>query len=248
MIDTKSPWFFPSVVFSVALFLGLSVLGSGVRNLNNEQTLTVSGKADEIVTSDTARWTIGLSQSTGVSNFKDGAANVERDLKAIVGFLKSKGIKDEEITSKPVSTSPQYDYSSNGDIQKSTGNLSGYNLSQNITIETTQVELLSQIGKDISELAGSGVVFSSNPIEYYYSKADDKKIELVAKATSDAKKRAEQISKSAGSKIGKLKSASQGVTQITATNSTEISDFGYLDTENIKKRITVIVKTEFELK
>jgi hypothetical protein len=57
--------------------------------------------------------------------------------------------------------------------------------------------------------------------------------------------RAGKIVESAGSNLGKLRSASMGVMQITPVNSTDVSDYGYYDTTSIEKQITAIVRASF---
>jgi len=52
---------------------------------------------------------------------------------------------------------------------------------------------------------------------------DELKVEMLAKATENAKLRAENMVKATGNRIGFMRSAKMGVFQITPVNSTEIS-------------------------
>ena len=71
---------------------------------------------------------------------------------------------------------------------------------------------------------------------------------MLEEASKNAKERAEAIAKSTGNKVGNVKSASQGVFQVTQKNSTEVSDYGSYDTSTVDKKITAIVRASFEVK
>ncbi|WP_420795975.1 SIMPL domain-containing protein [Desulforamulus profundi] len=98
------------------------------------------------------------------------------------------------------------------------------------------------------ELIEQGVVFESQPPQYFYTKLNDLKVNMLAEATKDAKLRAEKMASSTGSRIGSQRSAKMGVFQITAVNSNEISDYGINDTSSIEKEITAVVNVEFSVK
>jgi hypothetical protein len=48
--------------------------------------------------------------------------------------------------------------------------LVGYSLSQGLTIQSTDVDNIEMISRDITDLIGSGVNFISQAPEYYYTK------------------------------------------------------------------------------
>ncbi|WDU83639.1 SIMPL domain-containing protein [Caloramator sp. Dgby_cultured_2] len=126
--------------------------------------------------------------------------------------------------------------------------IESYRLSQTIEITSNDVDELTKISREATELINLGVQFESYPPQYYYTKIADLKVDMLGLATKDAMQRAEQIAKNTGIKIGKLKSAKMGVFQITAPYSTEVSDYGIFDTMSINKEITAVVNCEFEIK
>jgi hypothetical protein len=85
-------------------------------------------------------------------------------------------------------------------------------------------------------------------LEYYYNKLADLRLDLLTKATENAKERAQRIAQSTGAQINFLQSAATGVFQVTAKNSVDVSDYGVYDTTSIDKKITAVVKTSFSLK
>ena len=68
------------------------------------------------------------------------------------------------------------------------------------------------------------------------------------KAANDAKARANSALKVNGNKTGKILNVKTGVFQITAPDSTMVSDGGMNDTETIEKKVSAVVKVTFEIK
>ena len=83
--------------------------------------------------------------------------------------------------------------------------------------------------------------------EYFYTKLDELKLEMLAKATQNAKLRAENMVKATGNKIGSIRSARMGVFQITPVTSTEISDWGVNDTTSLEKKVMAVVTVSFAI-
>ena len=123
-----------------------------------------------------------------------------------------------------------------------------YNLVQNITVQSGDVQKISDLAKNVSSLTSNGMLFATSSLEFYYSKLPDVRVELLSNAVADAKARAEQLAGAGGKKIGALQSASSGVVQVMAPNSVEVSDYGTYDTSSVNKEIMVTVKANFEIR
>ncbi len=65
---------------------------------------------------------------------------------------------------------------------------------------------------------------------------------MLAKATANAKLRAENMIKASENKIGFLRSAKMGVFQITPITSTDVSDYGYNDTSSLDKKVMLLCR------
>ena len=70
---------------------------------------------------------------------------------------------------------------------------------------------------------------------------------MLAKATGNAKVRAESMVKVSGNKIGFMRSAKMGVFQITPVTSTDVSDYGYNDTSSLDKKVMAVVSAAFAI-
>ena len=92
---------------------------------------------------------------------------------------------------------------------------------QSVEIESKEVDKIEKVSREITELLNQGVQFYSQAPRYYYTKLADLKIEMISKATEDARLRAENIAKFSGGNLSTLESAKMGIFQITGQNSGE---------------------------
>ena len=127
--------------------------------------------------------------------------------------------------------------------------LLGYGMSQSIQIESKEVDKIERISREITELLNQGVQFYSEAPRYYYTKLADLKIEMISKATGDARLRAEKISEFSGGQLGELESAKMGVFQITGQNSKEDYSWGgTFNTSSRKKTASITMKLVYKVK
>ena len=233
------------VVFG--FILGLSLIISATigsltfYKLRSMDYISTTGSAKKAVVSDKVKWASSITRAIKQSTIKDGYTKLDADLKEVKAFFATNEIPTEAIDISPVFMNEVYEQNPGTDKK--------YNLVQNITIQSADVQKISDLSKNTSSLVTEkGVMFSTNSLEYYYSNLPAVRVELLANAVGDAKARAEQLAKAGGKKIGPLQSASSGVVQVMAPNSVEVSDYGMYDTSSINKEIMVTVKASFEIK
>ena len=80
-----------------------------------------------------------------------------------------------------------------------------------------------------------------------YRQLDELKLEMLARATENAKQRAQNMAKATGNHIGPIRSAKMGVFQITPINSTEVADYGVNDLSALDKKVTAVVMATFAI-
>jgi len=112
-------------------------------------------------------------------------------------------------------------------------------------VRSNDVQKIAQVAREATELINQGILIESNSPQYYYTQIGDLKIEMLGEAAKDAKVRAERIASSTGNSIGSVRSAKMGVLQITAADSTEVSDSGVYNTSTIEKDMTAVVNIGF---
>lgn len=117
-----------------------------------------------------------------------------------------------------------------------------------MSITSTDIDKIESISRDISGLIESGVQFASEEPEYYYTKLDELKLDLIKEATENAKNRIDLMAQGTGANVGELLNANLGVFQITAQNSnTEYSYGGYFDTSSRKKTASITVRLNYSI-
>ena len=246
----------PALIIGIALIIcALIAAYAALRIRNAGNVVTVTGSAEKIVTSDTAKWTSNISRNVGPSELKTGSALLKKDVETVRSYFFNQGIKETELTVQPPTISPVCDSQTNT-IYDKFGNQScgggaprGWSLQQAVIVESGDIKKISDLSQKAGDiLIGQGLVFSSQTLEYYYSKLTNLRLELLAAATKNAKERAKQIAENTGSKIGSIQSSSMGVFQVTAKNSVDVSDYGTYDTSSIDKKVTAIVRAAFQLR
>ncbi|MBP6855554.1 MAG: SIMPL domain-containing protein [Candidatus Pacebacteria bacterium] len=239
------------VILGIALVAVSYVISLTLYNIKaSENIISVAGSSEQVIRSDVVKWRATISRTSGVDNLKQVSAQMQKDLQAVLLYMKANGVAENEITVGVMNTNTMYPYGNGYYAEKGdgSGQITGYSLAQDVTVQSSNVEVITKAAQGATALTNQGIVFSSGGLEYYYSKLADLKLQMLAKATEDAKQRAQKIAQSTGARVGALKSASMGVFQVTPVNSTELSDYGYYDTTSIDKQITAIVRTSFILK
>lgn len=232
-----------ALILSAGLIISTFIVTDGIVEIKGNRSITVTGSAKQQIKSDLIEWTGSFSCQSQL--MPEAYTKLKADSEKIKKYLKEKGISEEDMVFSSIDTNPVHEVNYNGQY---TNNIIAYRLYQRVQISSTDVDKLSRIAREATELINEGIEFQSFSPQYYYTKIADLKVSMLAEATKDAKNRAEQISQNTGSNIGALKSAKMGVFQITPLYSTEVSDYGINDTSSLDKEITAVVTCTFEMK
>ncbi|TSC58254.1 MAG: hypothetical protein Greene041619_685 [Candidatus Peregrinibacteria bacterium Greene0416_19] len=234
----RSPFTVPAAILGISIVLAAGIAGHAAVRAKNTDTISITGSAQRRITSDAAKWRLTLSRQTDAAGLRDASAQVEQDLRVLKSYLKKSGLPDAAVTVAPVSVDSVY--TSDGPAM--------YNVHQDVVMESEDVAQISRVAQGATALLTGGAVLSTTGLEFYYSKLAELKIAMLAEATRDAQMRAARIAESAGSRLGKLKSAAQGVFQITPVHSTDVEDYGMYDTSTVEKQITSVVRATFTVR
>ena len=232
------------VCIAVATIASSMILSQGflkVMKFTREQ-ITVTGSAQKDITSDFIVWRGEFTRRD--ADLKAAYAGLKADYEKVKRHLESKGVRESEINFSAVSTTTFYKKNEKGN---DTNDIQGYTLGQAVEIRSSDVNRITEVSRQATDLIAEGVEFSSGSPEYFYTKLDELKIEMLAKASENAKARADNMVRAAGNRIGFMRSARMGVFQITPANSTEISDWGMNDTSSLYKKVTAVVNVNFAI-
>jgi hypothetical protein len=199
----------------------------------------VTGSTRETISSDQIRWNASFSREVPVANLKAGYEMIKKDQSEVLAYMVEQSIATSDVVFSTVALEKPYEYNQN--LPKN------YILRQNVLIRSNDVEKVTGLAQNVQRLIDRGVVFSSSPLEYYYSELPRLRVSLLPAAIKDAKSRAEIIAKSSGRRLGYVQSVNMGPVQVLAINSTGVSDYGNYDTSSKEKEVMVAVNAVFRL-
>lgn len=227
------------VLAAALIALGLAGAGwfasQGMAHLRTaDRYVTVKGSAEKIVDADLVVWP--LSQTVGGNELGAVQSQLDANTQTIRSFLTSAGFKEDEIVVSPPRLEDRwaYSYGDNRPPER-------YRYSNTVTLRSSRVaEALAALRRS-GDIVSRGVMLNTDEgggPDFDYTRLNDIKPALIAEATSNARKSAEQFAKDSGARIGGIRSANQGVISI------ENRDAG---SPQIKK-IRVVTTVEYFLK
>ncbi len=232
-----------AAVLAIGLVVASAIIGwSYTKSKKGDESITVTGSAKKRIQSDLIVWSASITAQS--EQLSDAYKQLAENMPKVKKYLTDKGISENQITISSIDSVQERNRDSEG-VQ--TGKVTGYSLKQTIQVNSVEVEKVSQIAREATELINQGIFIESSSPQFLYTKLGEMKIEMLAEAAKDAKNRAEQIAKSTGNSIGTVRSAKMGVMQITPADSNEVSDYGMNDTSSFNKDITAVVNVSFAI-
>lgn len=236
-------------IFSVAMIATVWIGGKWFnRTRGHARTVSVVGMAQRDFDSDLIVWDISYDVLN--SNINEGYSELKAMTSTLKEYFKEQGIDEVKIDFKSVLNDMETDYVYNRETHTSQNVFVGYRLTQQVRIESSDVDRIEKVQRQVGDLLDRGVRIKENRLSYYYTKLADLKIEMLAEATNNAKDRAETIAQNAGSRLDDLQTANMGVFQITAPNSPD-EDYswgGTFNTSSKKKRATINMRLTYTVR
>jgi uncharacterized protein len=227
-----------SLIMALAVGGGLVKVGAGFA-ARTDNGITVTGSAKTTATADNVVWTLNVALSRPL--VADAVQKVGADVDAVSAYLTKGGISADALTLGAVSTYANEEWQ-NGN---NTGRILSYRASRDITVRTSDVQLVYKLSQGIGTLLQNGVTVNNYGPQYYISTLPDLRPQLLEEAMKDAKTRAIAITKAVGGSVGAVQSVKSGVFQVTTPDSTMVSDGGAYDTSTIEKTVTSTVSVTF---
>jgi hypothetical protein len=207
-----------------------------------DQVVSVKGYAELPIVSDRAEWSARIVERHADRTQAYVTMSQQRD--RVLGYLQSRGFTQEQVSLGPVHINEVHVQTDKG---VETNAIEFYEVSQSYSIASSNVEAVSLAARDSGELIALGLSLQSYSPTYLYTKLDDMKLTMLSEATANARDRAERMIAGSGGRLGTVRSASQGVFQITPAFSTEVSGYGQNDTSSINKVIKAVVTVEYAI-
>lgn len=232
---------FGSLILAIGLTLGGFFPGYYYYKTHiKNNTVTVKGLAEKNVTADLAIWKLKFVITD--NDLRLAQQKITNQAAEIKSFLKNQGFNEDEITVERIETNDLMANPYRGNEVTS----SRFILTQSITIKSNNVTLVEQTIPQTDKLIAQGIIFDNNEgysVSYIFTKLNDVKPQMLAEATQNAKKAAEEFAKNSQSKVGKIRRANQGVFSILPQEQT-INSY---ESQQINKTIRVVSTVEYWL-
>ena len=237
-----------TLAISASIILGLLIIGNAYKyKFKAAETISVTGLSEKDFTSDLIVW--GGSFSRSDFELKAAYASLKQDETSIRNYLNSKGIPDSSIVFTAVTMTKDFQRKYDEKGNEISSEFTGYSLTGNVRVESHEIDRVEKLSREITELLEKGIELNSNAPEYYYTKLNELKIDLLAKASADAKNRAETIANNSGSSLQGINKATMGVFQITGKNVNEDYSYGgAFNTSSKLKTASITLKVDYRLK
>ncbi len=236
-----------TLLIAIAAIVVSAILANGYNyKFKTKNTLPVTGSSEYNFEADLIVWTGSYMRSS--MDLKEAYSLLKQDEMRVRDYLRSKGISPKEAIFSSVTISRQYNETFDERGNRTSSTFNGFQLSQRVRVESSSIEKVEIISREVTGLLEAGVELNSDEPQYYYTKLKDVKIKLLQEAGEDARRRAETIAKAGHSDLGKLRKANMGVFQITGRNSNEEFTYGgAFNTASKSKTATITVRLEYEL-
>lgn len=193
------------VIVSIVISLGFSSINP------KEASVSVRGLAQREVNADLAVWQ--LSFGLGDNNLENLQKSIKEKSEIVSLYLKDKGLneRDFSVLSPSITNNLLDPYINQEKMQYI------YIAKLNFLIRTDKISAVKKANEGLLELVDKGIAIKQdyeNKINYEFTKLNDIKPEMIALATKNARKAAEQFAKDSNSNLGKIKHATQGLFSI----------------------------------
>ncbi|MEQ8966271.1 MAG: SIMPL domain-containing protein [Azospirillaceae bacterium] len=237
----------PLVAAALVLALGIAAAGwfaaRGLVELRaGDRYVTVKGIAEREVRADLAIWPLRFVATADALG--EAQAKIDADTATIRAFLEARGLAGEAVTTEPPSVIDRLaqPYQS-GPID------SRFIVNGGVTVRSTDVDAVDAASREVGALVESGVILAGDggpnagTPAYLFTGLSAVKPEMIAEATANARRGAEQFAADSGSRVGGIRTANQGLFQILARDDAP----GLWEARQIDKTVRVVSTIEYRL-
>lgn len=225
-------------IFSPQIFIGLGLvaagvaIGGGITNLKKyDQAVSVRGLDEQSVKSNESSWNLGFVVSG--NSFAEVQAKVTKNQKQVEAFLLEKGFAAEELQRGFIQVTDNANWRKDAVVR--------FEARSSVTVSTNKVDLVEKSKDQTKELFDQGVILTDSRVKYYFTDLNSVKPAMLRNAAANAKEAAEAFSRDAQVKLGRIKSATQGLFSISAPNSEYDSE------STLLKKVRVVTQVNYFL-
>ncbi len=238
------------VALALCIALAGWFVGNGVTHIRTaDRFVTVKGVAEREVKSDLALWPIRFAVTD--DNISLAQNRINQNVGKVMTFLSANGIDstEAELQTLRVTDVLANPYSR----PERPGNR--FIIEQTVTVRSDDPERVRAASQKVGELVNAGVVLTSGGQwggtggpTYVFRRLNDLKPSMIAEATAEARKAAEQFAKDSKSRLGGIHRASQGVFVILPRDASGDQGPGMGEQTQIFKVVRVVTTVEYLLR
>lgn len=200
-----------ALIIGAAIVIAGAMLPAAVCKLKSyDRTVDVKGLCEKEVKADKVIWP--LTYKVVGNDLNAALGETEANNKAILDFLKAGGLESGEITVSAPVISDKFanEYGNNDRVYR-------YLLTSVVTVCSNNVDKVLALRDNQAALLKKGIALAEsweNRTEFKFEALNDIKPEMIEEATANAREAALKFAKDSDSRLGKIKTASQGTFSI----------------------------------
>ncbi|MBI5115528.1 SIMPL domain-containing protein [Candidatus Poribacteria bacterium] len=207
-----------SAVLGITVGLGIMLAGFFMGNALYKiraagRYVTVKGLAEREVDADLAIWPVTFRETD--NDLSKLQRKIDANRKTIKEFLLKAGFEEADVSESPLNVT---DFQAQTYVQDREKIPYRYLAQATLTLRSNNVPLVKQTMEKSGELVSKGIVLVTEEYgqqaEFLFTGLRKIKPEMVAEATKDARRAAEQFAKDSGSRVGVIRNAEQGIFSI----------------------------------
>ena len=150
------------ICIAAATIVSSMILSGGVLKVMKftREQISVTGSATEEIRSDYIIWKGNFSRRD--TSLKAAYASLKSDLEKIKSYLKAKGVADNDVNVSSVATTTVYKKNEKGN---DTNDIQYYLLYQSVEIRSNDVEKITDVSREVTELINQGIELESQAPE-----------------------------------------------------------------------------------
>lgn len=232
---------------ALAISLGVALsglfIGRGfLQGRASDRFVTVKGISERDVKADVALWPLSFVSTD--NDLRKAQNGIKFSHQQILAFLKRHGIDETMAEVQRLEVNDRF-----ADPYRTGPTQSRYIISQTIMVRTNDPDMVANSSQAVGELVDAGVVLSSSGMPYsgptfLFTRLNELKPEMIAEATAEARRAAEQFAMDSGSQLMGIRQANQGVFVIMARDRAP----GITEGSQLYKTVRVVSTIEYYLK
>ena len=214
-----------------ALLLGIFMVCTVKTLKSYDDTVKVRGLCEKEVPADRVVWRISYSEKS--NDLAELRNTIRKNNDVIVALLREAGFTEDEIKVANANYDDRYNWSNN--VSQITFR---YQVNQTVTVFTKNLELVRKLQQTLETDLVNRNILANSYADYQYLGLNDIKPAMIAESLENARTAADEFAKNSHSRIGKMRTASQGYFEVEDLDE---------NTPQVKK-VRVVTTVEYYLK